>query len=783
MSNPLKIEEIKLGTIIKGSNSNGGEVVTHQGNISARNQAKNISFSLDSYSYVYFSLLDTNYDLDLEIYRDIKKGGQKNELLVTSDNEGVDGESVFKVLGAGDYTAFLYPYSDATYPVGGVNYTLEIDTKTFLENTLLPNDPLFGSQWHLFNTGQGTGSDNSDIMAPEGWKIQSTSRDIIVAVIDGGVDQKHPDLVKNLWVNPGEIKNNNKDDDANGFIDDVHGWNFFYNTNIISGDDHGTHVAGTIGATGNNGIGVTGVTWDTQLMSLAVFEATEEGAGDIVSAIKYAADNGARVINMSLGLDYEGSIDDYIAEFPDDHKLYFDALTYAVNKGATIVIAAGNANNSFDSNWISSPAYFSEIIPGVISVAASGNSSQRAEYSNYGSRVTITAPGGDFYSSGDSVISDGLFATYPLRPQETDDSYFKNGYGYMQGTSMATPVVTGAIALLLQKHPELKPAEVAEAIVRSAPTSKALQDVSKNGGYLDLYSLLTYFEAEDAPEPVVLPVTETGSKVTIADTSSPDNIVTSQDSPDLIEIKAPVNAVLNALTTETHGLGLVARNVGSKTTAGTGQVVPLKGLGKYTFVATAIPEASTTINLEPAKDTAFFLHDAYSAFYTGLKLAPDSSGRQSHQRVLDVDTIFMGSGGGTSIVDLTSKDYVTGAVTVFGADKGRSIFWGTDANDTYISRGGDSVIFGGAGSNSASLGIGRDTLQYRAGVGAVDRVEGFDRTKDAVELWIGKDMVTIEPQFSSLNGSTLMQWGGNTVEFVGIADLTLSNLKVISRFA
>jgi len=285
------------------------------------------------------------------------------------------------------------------------------------------------------------------------------------------------------------------------------------------------------------------------------------------------------------------------------------------------------------------------------------------------------------------------------------------------------------------------------------------------------------------PKSVVLPVSSTGTKVTIADTASPDVIATSQSSPDLIEIQAPVRAMLNALTTETHAPGLIARNVGTKTTVGTGQVVPMRGLGKYTFVATAIPEATTTINLEPNKNTAFFLHDAYSAFYGGLTLAPDSSGRQSHQRVLNVDTIFMGSGGGTSIVDLTSKDYVTGAVTVYGADKGHSIFWGTDANDTYISRGGDSVIFGGAGSNAATLGVGRDTLQYRTGVGASDRVEGFDRSKDMVELWIGRDMVTIEPQFSLSNGSTLMQWGGNTIEFVGIADLTLSNLKVINRFA
>jgi hypothetical protein len=282
---------------------------------------------------------------------------------------------------------------------------------------------------------------------------------------------------------------------------------------------------------------------------------------------------------------------------------------------------------------------------------------------------------------------------------------------------------------------------------------------------------------------LLLPRTTLGKKVTIVDTALPSLEVTSQGSPDLIEIKAPVQATLNALTTKTHALGFVARNVGTTTNEGTGQIIPLVGLGKYTFVVTAIPEATTTINLEPAKDTAFFLHDAYSAFYEGLTLTPDSTGRQSHQRVLNVDTIVMGSGGGTSIVDLTSKDYVTGAVTVYGADKGRSIFWGTDANDTFISGGGDSVIFGGGGSNSASLGTGRDTLQYRLGVGAIDQISGFDPFNDVVELWMGKTESAFDPKFSSLNGSTVMTWGGNTLEFLDIADLTLSNLQVISRVA
>jgi subtilisin family serine protease/Ca2+-binding RTX toxin-like protein len=494
----LAINDIALGTI-KGSTSNDGEVFSYSGLIGTDGSFDGLRFSLDSDSYTYFDLTDLISDLDLYLYRD-NPTGEENDLLYTSEAVGLESESFFKYLSAGDYAAFVVPYDE--YPDGGHTYSLEIDTHTFLENSILPNDPLFSRQWHLFNTGQGTGSDNSDVMAPEAWLYQSSSPDIIVAVIDGGVDLEHPDLKDNIWVNSGEIPDNGVDDDSNGYIDDINGWNFYYDSNIINetsnGDDHGTHVAGTIGAKGNNGIGVTGVTWDTQIMSLTVFEAYKPGAGDILSAIYYAVDNGARIINMSLGLDYEGTIENYIAEFPDDHEAYLQALTYAVDNGTTIVIAAGNDNNSFDTNWISSPAYFSDLIPGVISVAASANNEQKAGYSNYGSLVTITAPGGDFFSSGEGIVEDGLFATYPLEPQEDYEILFDNGYGYMHGTSMAAPVVSGAIALLLQKYPFLTPAQVEEAIVESASTSRDLEGVSRNGGYLNLANLLNYYE-NDSP--------------------------------------------------------------------------------------------------------------------------------------------------------------------------------------------------------------------------------------------------------------------------------------------
>ena len=291
--------------------------------------------------FTYFSLYDLQDDLDLNLYQ---FSPDENEYIriAKSENPGTEEEIMGKFLPKGNYILEV-SYYEEILGNSQSNYEFSIDTQSLYDTTLLPNDEYFADQWYLFNIGQAGGYDNNDIYAPEAWKIRSTSPDVIVAVIDGGIQSDHPDLINNIWVNELEIPENNIDDDGNGYVDDINGWNFAYNNNFPLPDPHGTHVAGIIGAEGNNSFGVAGVTWDVQLMSLDVF-GNESYASDedIWEGMYYAVDNGAKVINMSLGSVFYGTYQEYVNEDFYTDLGYRNALDYAINNGVTVVIAAGN---------------------------------------------------------------------------------------------------------------------------------------------------------------------------------------------------------------------------------------------------------------------------------------------------------------------------------------------------------------------------------------------------------------------------------------------------------
>lgn len=296
-------------------------------------------------------------------------------------------------------------------------------------------------QWHYQNSGESginrKGSDINLYNAYERYGVYGSS-EVIVAVVDGGIQYDHPDLAKNMWVNEAELNGQpGVDDDGNGYVDDIYGYNFFYSGEVTP-YDHGTHVAGTVGAVNNNGTGVVGVAGGdgspdsgVRLMSCQIFDSrNEDGSGNSANAIKYGADNGAVISQNSWGMAKEQAY--YLPQVTKDAIDYFinyagkdaDGNQVGPMDGGIVIFAAGND----DHYTMASPASYDA----VLAVAAIGSDYVAAYYTNVGDWVDITAPGGDAYKNK------YVYSTMP-----------NNGYGIMQGTSMACPHVSGIAALVV----------------------------------------------------------------------------------------------------------------------------------------------------------------------------------------------------------------------------------------------------------------------------------------------------------------------------------------------
>src|SRR5262245_5345700 len=284
----------------------------------------------------------------------------------------------------------------------------------------LPDDPMFGQLWGLSQP-----SDN-DIDAPSAWNRTTGDASVVVAVVDSGVSYGHPDLNANIWTNPGETPGNSTDDDGNGFADDVRGWDFVQDDNApLDFNGHGTHVAGTIGAEGDNGIGVTGVNWHVSIMPVRA--ATAAGSledADIVDAIEYACDNGADVVNGSFGSpQFSAAIADAVTDPSCADTLFVFA---AGNDGWDLDTNTGDHDESFPCELHRAPTN----APNVLCVAASGPDDAMAGFSNYGTAaVHLAAPGVDIRSTWPR------YSTLPGFPEtyEGSNSAFNDRWGDRTG--------------------------------------------------------------------------------------------------------------------------------------------------------------------------------------------------------------------------------------------------------------------------------------------------------------------------------------------------------------
>jgi subtilisin family serine protease len=318
----------------------------------------------------------------------------------------------------------------------------------------IPNDTRFDELWGMHNMGQTGGTVDADIDAPEAWDLATGNSSVIVALLDTGVDYNHIDLAANMWVNSGEIPGNGQDDDGNGYVDDVYGWDFADDdANPMDYHYHGTHCAGTIGGIGNNNEGVAGVCWNVTIMSLKVFPNYGE-TGFIVgaiAAIEYAVDNGAQLTSNSWG----GG--------PYSQGLK-DAITDAGTAGLLFVAAAGNDYGQDNDVYPHYPSSYD--CDSIIAVMSTDDEDDMSNFSNYGpASVDLGAPGSDILSCEPG-----------------------NQYQYLDGTSMATPHVAGACALLWSVNPMLTNTETKEILLETVDPTLGGLCVSQ--GRLNMYNAI-----------------------------------------------------------------------------------------------------------------------------------------------------------------------------------------------------------------------------------------------------------------------------------------------------
>ncbi len=341
------------------------------------------------------------------------------------------------------------------------------------------DDPLYIQQWGML-----------DNHVKEAWSLANKQQDMVVAVIDTGVDYTHEDLLPNLWRNTREIPDNGIDDDGNGYVDDLVGWDFVSNDNkpydlafsgleiVFGGGNpgHGTHCAGNVAARGQNGQGISGVAPDVKIMAIRFL--SEKGSGttaDAVKAVKYAVDNGAKVLSNSWGSEGEEEGD------PDNQALK-DVIQYAQDRDVLFIAAAGNGHQGvgYDNDTDAMPgvpaSYDHE---NIVSVAALDVDNNLGSFSNWGATsVDIGAPGVKIFSTVPSNVYTDLVVE------------FLGEKIYWDGTSMATPHVAGAAALYWGSHPNKTFAEVKAAILNSATQIPSLAGKVTSQGKLNVYQLM-----------------------------------------------------------------------------------------------------------------------------------------------------------------------------------------------------------------------------------------------------------------------------------------------------
>jgi len=316
------------------------------------------------------------------------------------------------------------------------------------------DDAMFFQQWGLFNNGQNGGQAGADISAMRAWAVTKGSEQVVVAVLDSGVDYTHPDLINNIWTRPEIIKEYEDEDLTDGAVDDQHGFNVVEdNGDPMDDNGHGTHCAGIIGAEGGNGLGIAGVNWNVKIMPLRFMDGDGTGSTkDAIEAINYVIDRKRAGVNVRIISASWGST--------AKSRALEDVIRKAYDEGILFVAAAGNAGTDNDQT----PHYPSSYNLGnVISVAATNRNDQLTSFSNFGAKsVHIAAPGEEILST-----------------------WLEHGFSEKKGTSMATPFVAGVAALVLSQNPKMSVDDLRAKLLKSVDLLPSLKGKVSSGGRIN----------------------------------------------------------------------------------------------------------------------------------------------------------------------------------------------------------------------------------------------------------------------------------------------------------
>jgi len=435
------------------------------------------------------------------------------------------------------------------------NYILTAD--------VVPNDPRFGEMWQLRNTGQTGGTPGADIDATLAWGVSVGSPNVLIGVIDTGCDYNHPDLATNIWTNPGEIPGNWIDDDGNGFVDDVHGYDF-YNSDGDPFDDHGhgTHTSGTIGALGDNGVGITGINWNVKIVCIKFLSSGGSGStAGAISSVDYATQMGVDLTSNSWG---GGGF---------SQALYDSIANAGVNEMA-FVAAAGNSGVNTDT----SPNYPSSYdLANIVAVAATDNNDGLASFSNYGAvTVDLGAPGVDTLS------------TLP-----------GGSYGTNSGTSMACPHVAGVMGLMRALSPTVPVAQMKARLLAMAEDIPSLAGKCVSNGRLNAF--FTIAEPDIVPPGAVadLATVDPGSNTMglVWTATGDDGVVGTANFYEIRYSPAPIDETNWALATR-------AGNEPTPQVSGSPEYMEVRGLAASTFYYFALKAFDEWGNAGPVSNLA-----------------------------------------------------------------------------------------------------------------------------------------------------------------------------------